>query len=540
MRQLLVLILAVSSLHSNAQTDTISPKIEKIFGQYTASEPGCQLSISRNGKLIFSKAWGMANLEAGTPLTMNSLIEAGSVSKQFTAAAILLLEQQGKLSTEDDIRKYLPEVPQYGKIIKIKHLIHHTSGLKDWGTIAALTGWGRGSKAFRNEDALEIVSHQKTLNNIPGQEFIYSNSNYNLLAIIVQRVSGQSLADFTRQYIFIPAGMTKTQWRDNFRRVVPNRAVAYYKGKDGYESDMFYEDSYGNGGLLTTTDDLLKWNAFYLSGKFGQPSLLQKQIAKDTLNDHRLNQYAAGLFIQTLRGKKMIMHDGATGSYRCDLSYFPELDLSIAWLSNSSRFDTASYNIVRQVQDIFIPALPPEKPKAVLATKVPPETLKSYEGLYQNSRTAGSLQISFDTDHLILDNRTRLDAISNSSFRLGADRLAFDAQKNLWWITANLDSVAYNRVLPATTTLQDLKAYTGSFSSGEAEAKLTIEEKEGVLWMRFNSYEAFRLQPLYRDGFRILGFGGIVKFERTANGELSGFAITQGRARNVAFVREAR
>ncbi|PZR26334.1 MAG: serine hydrolase [Citrobacter freundii] len=539
MRHLILFLAAIIPLSSTAQKDTISPKIEKIFAQYTAKEPGCQLSISYKGKLIFSKAWGMANLETGTPLTMNSVIEAGSVSKQFTAAAILLLEQQGKLSLEDDIRKYLPEIPDYGTLIKIKHLIHHTSGLKDWGTIAALTGFGRGSKSFRNEDALEIIAQQRTLNNVPGAEFIYSNSNYNLLAIIVQRVSGKSLADFTKEYIFTPAGMTRTQWRDNFRRVVPNRAVAYYKTGQGYESDMFYEDAYGNGGLLTTSEDLLKWNTFYLSGKFGQPSLLQKQITKDTLNDQRLNQYAAGLFIQTSKGKKVITHDGATGSYRCDLTYFPELDLSIAWLSNSSRFDTASRSIAGQVQDIFVPAVP-AKPVAIQEVQVPLETLKNLTGWYQNTRLASGIQISIVEGHLVMEGRTRLNAISGSSFKTGSDILAFDTEKNLWWITANRDSILYKPVPPPDYTPQTLAAFKGTFYSTEATARLAVEEKSDTLYLKFNSYESFRLQPTYRDGFRIPGFGGNLKFQRSANGEITGFYISQGRARNVVFVKDGK
>lgn len=165
-------------------------------------------------------------MEHNVPLTKQSKIEAGSVSKQFTAAATLLFEQQGKLSLNDDIRKYLPEVPDYGNTITIRHLLNHTSGLKDWGSIAELAGWPRGTKAYINDDALQIISQQKKLNNKPGDEFIYSNSNYNLQAIIVQRVSGMSLADFTKKYIFEPAGMKNTEWRDNYSKVVPNRAIA--------------------------------------------------------------------------------------------------------------------------------------------------------------------------------------------------------------------------------------------------------------------------------------------------------------------------
>ena len=211
--------------------------IENIFSRYKPNNPGSQLSIARNSQVIFSKAWGLANLEHNIPLTTNSIIEAGSVSKQFTAAAILLLEQQGKLSMEDDVRKYIPELPDYGTPIKLHHMMHHTSGLKDWGAIVALAGWPRGTKYYNNDDALEIISRQKNLNNKPGDEFIYSNSNYNLFAIIVQRVSGMSLADYSQKYIFGPAGMTNTQWRDDPDRIVRGRATAYSKTKTGFQTE---------------------------------------------------------------------------------------------------------------------------------------------------------------------------------------------------------------------------------------------------------------------------------------------------------------
>lgn len=283
--KLLFLFVLCSQL-SIGQTlqDTIS-QVDKILSQYKATNPGCQLSIERNGKIIYSKAIGMADLERNVPLTTNSIIEAGSVSKQFTAAALLLLEQQGKLSLNDDVRKYIPELRDYGTPIKLSHMIHHTSGLRDWGSIASLTGWSRGTQFYTNEDALEIIVRQKELNNKPGDEFIYSNSNYNLAAIIVQRVSGLTLADFTKKYIFEPAGMTNTQWRDDPNRIVKNRAVAYSKTENGYKINMPNEYVYGNGGLLTTTEDLLKWSNFYQQGKMGTSSLLAKQLQTESLNN---------------------------------------------------------------------------------------------------------------------------------------------------------------------------------------------------------------------------------------------------------------
>lgn len=264
---LIVGLLFSCIIHAQLSNDTLE-LLNKIMNSYADNIPGAQVSMTRHNKIIFESAKGLSNLEYNVPLTLQSKLEAGSVSKQFTAAAILLLAQEGKLSLEDDIRKYFPEIPDYGHAITISHLLHHTSGLKDWGSIAEIAGWPRGTKAYSNEDVLAIIAAQKTLNNVPGGEFIYSNSNYNLQALIVKRITGLELSAFTKKYIFIPAGMTNTEWRDDYTRVVPNRATAYSKYGAVYATNMPNENAYGNGGLITTTEDLLKWNEFYTNNKF--------------------------------------------------------------------------------------------------------------------------------------------------------------------------------------------------------------------------------------------------------------------------------
>jgi CubicO group peptidase (beta-lactamase class C family) len=355
---LFLLILAETSICqiANAQTwqDTVQT-IEALFSRYHPDAPGCELAISRSGQLLYSKAWGLADLEHHTPLTTTSPTEAGSVSKQFTAAAILLLQQQGKLSIDDDVRKYIPELPDYGKTIRLRYMMHHTSGIRDWGAIAAIAGWPRTTKSYSNADALDIICRQQALNNTPNDTFIYSNSNYNLFAIVVQRVSGMSLADFTKKYIFIPAGMTHTSWRDDHKRIVPDRAIAYALTKDSsYETNMPNEDVYGNGGLLTTAEDLLKWSAFYQNKNLGGPDLLKQQLATEALNDGKPNNYGAGLFITRHFGQPFINHSGATASYRAYLATFPDSRWSIAWLSNTSAFDRGGVNLPQLVIDLFM------------------------------------------------------------------------------------------------------------------------------------------------------------------------------------------
>src|SRR5436190_23198720 len=357
MRKVILFTLLLPAFISNAQSwqDTVN-QVEKIMDRYKDTGPGAQVAISRNGVIIYNSAKGLADMEHNVPLTINSKIEAGSVSKQFTAAAILILVQQGKLSVNDDIRKYLPELKDYGHIIYIYHLLHHTSRLKDWGSVISLSGWPRGTRAYNNDDAYHIMCNQPTLNNIPGDEYIYSNSNYTALSIIVQRVSGMSHAAFTKKYLFEPAGMKNTEWRDDHTRVVHDRAIAYSKEEGVYVTIMPNEDTYAHGGLLTTAEDLLLWNQFYLLGKFGSPSLFFRQTETMTLNNGKRNGYAAGLSTDPINGWKAISHTGNTAAYFADLEYFPELGLSFAWLSNTTSvsFDDVPYSI----RNLFVKNLP--------------------------------------------------------------------------------------------------------------------------------------------------------------------------------------
>jgi CubicO group peptidase (beta-lactamase class C family) len=407
MKKILFLLLLPVTVTTHAQhwQDTASA-IEKLFARYQAQDPGCELAISRNGHVIFSKAWGMADLEHRVPITTTTIIEAGSVSKQFTAAAILLLEQQGKLSLDDDVTKYLPEL-KYDKPLPLRYLMHHSSGLRDWGAIAAIAGWPRTTKTYNNYDALDIIAHQHELNFNPNDAFGYSNSNYNLFAIIVERVSGMSLAQFTRKYILIPAGMTHTSWRDDHKRVVPNRAMAYELSNNSYETNMPNEDAYGNGGLLTTAEDLLKWNNWYFGGHLGHPSLLPKMLAIDTLNNGEPNEYGAGLFLAKRHGLEYVSHDGATASYRARLSSYPALGLSIAWLSNTSAFDTAA-NVAVQVENLFFPNYPAKK--IATTKKAAPESLwspsgielSSYVGNYYSEEVQAGFQVQLKNSRLYL------------------------------------------------------------------------------------------------------------------------------------------
>src|SRR5437867_5916139 len=288
----------VSLRHTSAAIDQT---VDGVFAKYTSTTPGCSVGVAENGKRVLAKGYGIADLEHDVPIAADTIFEAGSVSKQFTAAAVLLLAREGKLSIDDPVRKYVPELPDFpsapaataagygeaspkpqsgegGRVpLTIRHMLNHTSGLRDWGSVAGIAGWPRTTRVHTHAHVLEIVSHQRALNFTPGTRWSYSNTGFNLAAIIVSRVSGMPFADFTRAHLFQPLGMAHTSWRDDYTRIVNGRAMAYAERDGEYHTDMPFENVYGNGGLLTTVGDLLRWNENFTSPIVGDASFVADQ-----------------------------------------------------------------------------------------------------------------------------------------------------------------------------------------------------------------------------------------------------------------------
>lgn len=532
----LAFVLVSSAAVAQTWQDTIT-RIEKLFSRYTADKPGASVTIARNGKVLYTKAWGMADMEHNIALTPTAPSEAGSVSKQFTAAAVLILEQDGKLSLDDDVRKYIPELPDYGSPITLRQMMTHSSGLKDWGTVAAMTGWQRGTKAYDNDDALYIMSKQKTLNHAPGDEFLYSNSNYNLFAIIVERVSGMSLYEFSKKRIFEPAGMTQTEWRANYKKIVPNRALAYSRSNGEWFTDMPNEYVYGNGGLLTTTADLVKWNEYYAANKLGAGGLLEKQIAVSSFNNGKPNEYAAGLFIQKFRDELLWTHNGATASYRANLDYFPNLGLSIAFLSNTSAFDRDSVIVPIELRRIFLPlpASADTRPSPPPVFQVSAEKLDGYAGWFRNTRTNGGLRLVSKDGKLLTGNNSPLTPVADGVFSAGNNRIVFQANNgSAFMINDENDTTLLTRESAPEINETNIHAYAGEYYSEETESKIWIAVVDGKLVLKIKPADKFPLRPTYKDGFEA-PFGPI-RFFRDGN-KVKSFHFSTGRARNVEFVK---
>ena len=331
------LILAVlAAAPVAAQPAGSEQAVDNLFSRWTRKTPGCAVGVAVRGKPVLMKAYGMADLEHDVPNTPDTIFESGSVAKQFTAMAIMLLVQDGRLSLDDQVRKHIPELPDYGVPLTIRHMLTHTSGLRDWGSIASIAGAPRTTREYTHAHVLDIVSRQKSLNFTPGTQWSYSNTGFNLAAIIVDRVSGTTFADFSRRRIFEPLGMTSTHWRDDHRRIVKNRAMAYSTAAVGYEIEMPFENVHGNGGLLTTVGDLLKWNENFVTPVVGDPKLLMQMQTVGKYDDGRDLDYGLGLYVRPLDGVKNVYHSGSTAGYRAHLNRFPESHTSVAVLCNAS------------------------------------------------------------------------------------------------------------------------------------------------------------------------------------------------------------
>jgi CubicO group peptidase (beta-lactamase class C family) len=508
--------------------------VDRIFQPVTRpGAPGCAIGIEKDAHLVLTRGYGTADLEHDIPITPNTVFEAGSVSKQFTAASILLLAQQGKLALTDDVRKYIPELPNYGTPITINDLLGHTSGLRDWGTVEAMAGWPRSTRVYTMDDVLDIAVAQRKLNYAPGTFYQYINTDYNLLAIIVARVSGESLAEFSREHLFTPLGMTHTQWRDDFRRVVKNRAIAYEPGEHGFRQLMPFEDTYGHGALLTTVGDLLRWNEALSNGTLG-PYVTRELQRRTRLNDGQPIVYARGLFIGTYRGQHAVFHDGATAGYRTWLGRFPSSHLSIAMLCNSSGIVTAP--LAHSVADLFLP-----EPSPRAAVKLAPDELARRAGLYIDELRGLPLRLTVAGDGLSISDGPALPAVSRDEFESGYDSIRFTDEDHFVATNGGNGPVTYVRARPWSPSVEQLQRYVGTYWSPEALAtyRVTLDKNHLVATPVGRRDAALALTPLVSQSFEATGDDSefVIRFVTDSVGRVTSFAMSSGGVFALAFRR---
>lgn len=392
-------------------------RVAEIFAAFdSAHTPGCAVGVSRDGEVIVRRAFGMADLEHGIANEPGTIFEAGSVAKQFAAAAVVLLAVDGELSLDDDVRLWIPELPDYGATVTVHQMLTHTAGLRDWGSVAAISGWGRSQRSHTHDHVLDIVSRQSALNYPPGESYSYSNTGYNLAAILVERISGMSFADFSRERLFEPLGLEDTQWRDDYRRLVPGRAAAYAPSENGFLIDRPIEFVHGNGGLLTTVTDLLTWNEHLRNGTLGE-DFMALMHRRAILNDGTEIHYAGGLQFGEQNGTRRISHTGATSGYRAYLGLFPDEGLSVALLCNVTSANPGGLG--GRVAGVFLPpptsspeptddepASAEEQDQATEASSQPsPQDLEAYVGTFHSDDAETTLHVVVEEGEVVILRR---------------------------------------------------------------------------------------------------------------------------------------
>lgn len=428
--------------------DSLTSTVDSIFARFTPDVPGCAVGIYRNARTIFAKGYGSANIEYGIPITPATPFISGSVSKQFTAAAIALLIEEGRIAPSDDVRKYIPELADHGKTITIDHLVHHTSGLRDWWELVGIAGL-RYDDTYTVQDVLDMTARQRGLNFDPGERYLYSNTGYILLGIVVQRVTGKTLREFDAERFFGPLEMTSTHFQDDHRQPVRGRAYAYSPALGGgFTINVWNNDLVGQGGLMTTVLDLAKWDENFYTGKVGGPGFLKRQLERGRLNSDTTLSYAYGLDVGEYRGLPMVEHTGSTGGYRSVITRFPAQHTSVAILCNVS--NAAPSTLARRVADYVLRTEMAARPVTAAgaqsgATSAPrvtpsgvqlaPPVLAGLPGRYHSDELGATYELSTNGTSVVLtrprarpdtlvarDSTTLVGSVGTLRLTIGPDR----------------------------------------------------------------------------------------------------------------------
>lgn len=535
-------LLIVGSQPGDATAQVAVTDVDEIFADFTGTEtPGCTVAVSEAGQSVLERAYGMADLEHDVPNTPETVLEPGSVAKQFTAAATILLALDGEISLSDDIRKYIPEIPDYGETITIRHLLNHTSGLRDWGSVAGIGGWPRTTRVYTHKHMLDIASRQQSLNYTPGEYYSYTNTGYNLQAVLVERVSGMSFAEFSRTRVFEPLGMTKTQWRDDYNRIVKDRGIAYSPTREGsFRQNMPFENVHGNGGLLTTVGDLLKFTHNLQTGALWGPEFIAEMHTQGVLNSGREIPYASGLFVGEYKGVREVQHSGGTAGYRGFLTRFPDNGLAVAVMCNVGNANAGAF--AHRVADLYLgDALMEDEPAAPApdGIAVSLEYLQAFVGGFKLARNGRRGDITLVEGALQFQGESLVPVAPNRFAVAGEGTIEFDVAPDGERPSGTLtspdgDVLRLEPVDDFEPSAQDLEAFEGSFRSDEAEVTYAFEVREGGLVVLDRYGDATSLRPYYTDTF--IGRGGLWVFH-SEGGRVASMSFKQGRVWDLRFER---
>jgi CubicO group peptidase (beta-lactamase class C family) len=526
-------------------------KIDQLFQKWnTPDSPGCSVGVSRNGQVVYERGYGMANLELGVRIAPTSVFEAASISKQFTAMSTMLLVQRGQISLDDEVRKYLPEMPAYGRPLTIRHLLNHTSGLRDAFLLFELSA-PEDEYADRNDIILKQLARQRSLNYEPGTESQYNNGGYVLLAMIVKRVSGQPLAAFAGANIFKPLGMTGTKFQDDPTVVIPNRASNYARDGGAWRLVPFgtQPGAVGNSGLWTTTGDLLRWANNLVDVKVGSAALLADMQKPSPVATPDGMRWGLGFEIREHRGATFVGHGGGDRGIDNYFAWYPQQRLAIAVLCNND--DSGSHQLTQQIADLYIPApateagaaTAPPSPAAVVLTA---EQLDGKAGLYRE--TGGDMFVRT----FVRDGQLRgalgtgtgdsfpLAPLTETRFNISGTQFFFEfapagRATGLRSFADAAQTGTFVRVEPVTLTPVQLRAYAGVYASTELDAEWTIAEHGSALVIRRQGNGDAVVESIATDVFTTIG--DYMRFSRDARGAITGFTLVSSGARGLRFER---
>jgi CubicO group peptidase (beta-lactamase class C family) len=549
-RALAIVILAITAGTAQGQqpADSIMRAVDRVFDAFRNTDsPGCAVGVSRSGQVVLERAYGMANLETGTPITPSSIFHVASVSKQFTAAAILLLERDGRLSLDDDIRKHLPEMPDYGATITIRHLLTHTSGLRDQWDLLAL---GRGrfeENRITEADVMDIIPRQTALNFKPGAEYVYSNTGYTLAGVIVRRVSGKSLREFAHERIFQPLGMNHTHFHDDYTMVVRGRTSAYAPraGAERWRVSIPNYDTYGATSLFTTVGDLLKWEANVDKPAVGDASMFQRMEVRTPLSSGDTSNYGLGVTSARYRSVRVVEHGGADAGYRSHLARVPEHGIAIAIACNTSTAN--STQLTRGVIDAFIGSslAPVAGPTAPTGANVPVEQVRQRAGVYLQPTTMQVVRLVMRGNTLVVEapGGPTLVPLDEKRFSLtgqAGDLLFADGDKaNYERRIPGLRPIPFERKEPVTPTAALMSQYAGVYSSAELAGSIfRVAATDSTITLQTGTSTPLVARIVFADTFLTGANGYTIQFTRSG-GRVTGFEVTNGRIRRVRFTRNS-
>ncbi len=538
------------TLTAQATTFRLTPaKIDAVFKDFGPTTPGCALGLYDRGKVIYSKGYGMADLTWGIPITASTVFDIGSTSKQFAAASIILLANEGKLQLSDDVRKYIPELPTYGSTITIDHMLRHTSGLRDYNGLLYLGG--HNFEDFTDDDdALKVIVAQRNLNFAPGSKWDYSNTGFFLLSVIVKRVTGKTLAEFAKERIFTPLGMPVTNFRVDHTALLPKRATAYEPaGKGGFSIDMSDWDQAGDGAVNTTVLELAKWDANFYDPKVGGKALIEKLQQLGTLNNRDSLEYARGLFVDKYRGLRRVHHGGAWAGYRAMLMRFPEQGLGIGLTCNRGDADTQGRS--ERVADVVLagafkePAVAKGAPKASDsgADKRPAAAVDAaaFAGTYFAEDVQSVLSIANADGKAILSlfgGKIPLESAGDDRLTAMGGMVQLDFAKGhatVKMVIRGGPGTDYRRVDKITPTASDLAEIAGSYHSPELGTTWTIRVDGAKAFVAGRAVGDSELEAIVKDGFQARS--GFIAFTRNASGKIDGFNVSASRMQRIRFDR---